>query len=49
MTCYYGGKRCVLRADRKDSKLADERRERGREFHIVGAAQENERWPNDDL
>ena len=41
----YGGKKWVLRAERKTINEEAMRRERGRSFQIVGAAKENERWP----
>jgi len=49
MTSDYGGKRCVFREDRNDCILVAERIEKGREFQMVGPAQENDRWPKDDL
>ena len=45
----YGGKRWVFRDERNDCRVAAERRLKGREFQIVGAAKEKERRPADDL
>lgn len=45
----YGGKRCVFRLAQNDCRLVVERREKGREFQTVGAANEKDRRPEDDL
>jgi len=45
----YGGKRCVFRDLRNDSRDEDERSEIGRAFQTVGAAKENDRLPADEL
>jgi len=41
----YGGKKCVLMAERKDERVGDRRMESGREFQIAGDENENERRP----
>ena len=38
-------KRCVLREERKEDSVSEERIDRGREFQIEGAAKEKERSP----
>ena len=45
----YGGKRNVFRLERKESREVQERRERGREFPIVGAAKEKDLRPRASL
>ena len=38
-----------MREARKEERLGERRRSRGREFHKVGAAKENERRPEQDF
>ena len=49
MGSIYGGKRWVLRRERKRSRLGEEQSDSGKEFQTVGAEKEKDRRPISDL